>query len=154
MTQTIWLLAGSVAWAAEFDPVSLESPTATIRLSVTGSWRGDVLSSRSPSVPVYDSFSQRLLIPSEVRKVIDVLDVSDPTNPTKVDEIDMRPYGGEPSSIAIRHGVVVIVVQDETGATTDSQLLFLTVQGQVLIDPITLNSASRVEFTPNGKQLK
>lgn len=93
------------------------------------------------------------MIPTQTRQALEVLDISDPYHPTKVQSINLTEFGGEVEHAAIHRGVVGVVVQDITGATTTSNILIMNVYGTLLADPIQLETASNIAFTPGGHQL-
>ena len=136
-----------------FEPVSLSADDATIQMTMTGSYRGGFFADKSPSEPVYDPYTQRLLVPTQIASSLEVLVISDPYFPTKVDSIDLTLYGGEVENAAIHEGVVAVVVQDGTGESTLSNVLLMNVEGTLLADPIQLETASGIAFTPHGWQL-
>lgn len=136
-----------------FDPVSWSADDATIQMTMMGSYRGGFFADKSPSEPVYDPYSQRLLVPTQIRESLEVLDISDPCDPTKVASIDLALYGGEVENAAIHEGVVAVVVQDGTGESTLSNVLLMNVEGTLLTEPIRLETASGIAFTPSGRQL-
>jgi hypothetical protein len=146
---------GQILSAVEplFEPVSLSADDATIRMTMTGSYRGGFFADKSPSEPVYDPYTQRLLVPKQIYESLEVLDISDPYNPELVTRIDLTEYGGEVENAAIHKGVVAVVVQDGTGESTLSNVLLMNVEGTLLTDPLQLETASGIQFTPNGRQL-
>ena len=136
-----------------FDPVSVESPSARIRLTRLGSYRGGWFSKNTPTSAVYDRRTKRLFVGSVDRQAIEALDISDPNLPTKAFAVPIAPFGDEPNSIAIHKGVLAAVVKTTSDPDEPSRILFFNAAGEGLVSPIELDGVSRVEFTPNGRRL-
>ncbi len=170
---TVWMLAtGSAAgmvWGSDgglfqasgtipagefaFDPVNVESPLATIRLTRLGSYRGGWFSRNTGTSPVYDPRTKRLFVGSVDRQAIEVLDISDPNEPDKIFAIPIAPYGDEPNSIAIHKGILAVSVKTTGNPAEPSRILFFNAAGESLAPPIELAGVSSVQFTPNGRKL-
>jgi hypothetical protein len=148
------LLGGPAAGA--FEPVSLAAPTAPIRLSVLGTYRGNVFSRNTPATPpAYDPATRRLFVGSVDRGAIDVLDISNPASPRKAAAINLKRYG-EPNSLATRRGLLAAAVKNPTDESDVGKvLLFRTdgAQSRLSAKPIELPTPSRIAFTPDGHRL-
>ncbi len=136
-----------------FDPVSVESPMARVILTRLGSYRGGWFSRNTGTAPVYDPNSQRLFVGSVDRQAIEALDIADPNEPVKIFDIPIAPYGDEPNNIAIHKGVLAVSVKTTGEPPEPSRILFFNAAGDALTSPVELAEVSRVEFTPNGRQL-
>jgi hypothetical protein len=120
------LLLAATRPVAAFEPVSLESGSNSITLSVAGTYRGGMYSNNTPaSPPGYDPETKRLFVGSVDRKRIDVIDISDPGAPTFDSSIDITPYGTEPNSLAVHKGIVAVAVKTEGEQPLPSQVLGL-----------------------------
>lgn len=116
--------------ASAFEPVSVSSATAAVRLTVLGSYRGGMYSTRTPaSPPGYDPRTHRLFLGSDDREAIDVLDISDPRNPRRILGIDLRPFGGVPDSMDVSNGIVAVTVKGPGRPERPRRLLLLDVDG-------------------------
>jgi hypothetical protein len=143
-----------MANCGNFAPISLVSDTAPITLSVAGTYRGGLYSRQTPATPPgYDPGTERVFVGSVDRSAIDVLDISKPCAPHKEFEIDLTPYGGEPNSVAVYKGVVAAVVKDPQRPGVSEKIVFFNANGDLLADPVNIEGASRIAFTPNGRKL-
>ncbi len=136
-----------------FDPVSVESPSARIRLTRLGSYRGGWFSNNTPTSAVYDRRTKRLFVGSVDRQAIEALDISDPHLPSKAFAVPIAPFGNEPNSITIHRGVLAVAVKTTNDPAEPSRILFFNAAGERLVSPIELDGVSRVDFTPNGRRL-
>lgn len=148
------LLTGSFSAsspARALEPVSLESGSNSITLSVAGTYRGGFFSNDTPATPpAYDPVTKRLFVGSGDRKAIDVIDISDPARPARLAPIDIVAYGGEPKGLALHKGIIAATIENESGA---DQVVLFNANGERVTDPILLADANRVAFTPNGRRL-
>ena len=146
--------AESTSVASGFGPISLSSEDAAISLSFVGTYRGGTYSSNTPAKPpAYDPETQRLFVGSVDRQAIEVLDISDPDAPVKEFDIDLRPFDGEPNSIALYRNVLAVVSNDTESEQGNSKILFYNTDGKRLADPIRLDGAGRLAFTPDGQKV-
>lgn len=146
------LLLAAADPAAAFEPVSLESGSNSITLSVAGTYRGGMFSNNTPaSPPGYDPVTERLFVGSVDRKGIDVIDISDPTAPRLDRTIDITPYGSEPNSLAVHKGIVAVTIENESPGA--KQVVLFNADGLLVARPIEVKDASRIFFAPNGKTL-
>lgn len=137
----------------EFEPLSYSSPDASIQISRMGTYRGGWFSKKTPGASAYDPITQRFFRPTHDRRAIEVLNIEDPDNPQVDYSIDMNPYGGETNGVAIRHGVVAVIVGNLDNPSLPGKILFMTVKGDILAEPLEAFRVSRLNFTPNGQQL-
>lgn len=144
----------SCASSTGFEAVSISSDTANIRLSVLGTYRGGMYSTKTPAAPPgYDRRTRRLFLGSDDREAIDVLDISDPRAPRRLFGIDLGPFGVAPDALAVAGGIVAVTVKDPTDSQSPRQLLLFNVDGKPLADPIALWGARRLAFTATGDRL-
>jgi hypothetical protein len=136
-----------------FGPLGSPGEQATIQLSVAGTWRGGMFSTRTPASPGYDPETQRVFIGSQDRRAIDVLDISNPYNPKKIFQVDLRPFGGKPTSIDVHKGLLAVTVGSANGSANPNKAVFFNADGDLAADPIELPGASKAVFTPDGQML-
>lgn len=136
-----------------FDPISVEAPTATARLTRLGSYRGGWFSNKTPTSAVYDARTERLFLGTVDRLAIEAVDISDPDRPQKVFAISLAPFSGEPNSIAIHKGVLAVALQTSGDQNEPNRILFFNADGDSLASPIDLPGVSRLAFTPDGRKL-
>lgn len=134
-----------------FVPVNLEAPDTRIRMAVMGSYRGGMYSKNTPGgPPVYDHQTQRVFVASADRHNIEGLDISDPYNPVKVVNIDLLPYGGEANNIALHKGILAATVEDAFDESQPGRIVFFSLDGTLLTEPIVLGRLSRIAFSEHG----
>ena len=137
--------------AADFEPISHVSADANIRLTVLGRYWGGWFSRSTPPAPAYDRKSQRLFVGSDDRHTLEILDISDPSEPALFKAVDLSLWGSEPNRLAQSHGIVAVVVTDDT--KPDSSVLFFNADGDMVAEPVAIEGGREIAFSPNGKKL-
>jgi hypothetical protein len=137
--------------AADFEPISHVSADANIRLTVLGRYWGGWFSRSTPPAPAYDRKSQRLFVGSDDRHTLEILDISDPSEPALFKAVDLSLWGSEPNRLAQSHGIVAVVVTDDT--MPDSSVLFFNADGDMVAEPVAIEGGREIAFSPNGKKL-
>ena len=129
--------------AAGFEALSFEGNNPTINLSVLGTWRSGLISSKTPAGPVYDPRTKRIFVGSDDRDAVDVIDVSTPSNPNKILQINL---GGDPGRIAFSSEGILAVSRSST-------VRLFNADGDELVTPISVSGAAGLQFTPDGQKL-
>ena len=142
--------SGSAAEAA-FEPISLEAPSASIRLEVEGTYRGQLAGNDNAEPPAYDPDSQRLFVVSF--GAVDVVDMSNPSDPEREATISTLPFGGVPSAVEVADGIVAVAV-DRFGVGSSGRVLLFDADGRPVAAPVTVGEdPSDIAFTPDGRKL-
>ena len=137
------LIAASIpaCQATGFEALSFEGNNPTVRLSVAGTWRSGLISTKTPTDPVYDPRTERVFVGSDNRNVIDMIDVSDPTNPTKIQQIVTAS-----NSIAMSSESILAI-------SNANQVRLFNANGIELVFPVSVSGAGNMQFTPDGQKL-
>jgi len=162
-TRTLAALAGTfAAWfgvvsaVQAFEPVNVLAATAPIRLSVLGTYRGNVYSEETPATPpVYDPATRQLVVGSADRDAIEVLDVSDPASPRKAVAFDLKPYG-VPFSLGLNQGLLAAAIRNPDQQIQVGQVLLFRLGAErldLIAEPIKLPTPGAIAFTPDGRRL-
>jgi hypothetical protein len=157
----LWLAtAGSVtpaqpvrdARAGRAAASAAASAAHTIDLVHLGTYASGVFNGSAAEIAAHDPGSQRLFVVNDAGAAIDILDISDPRRPGRVLQIDLRPYGSGPTSVAVSGGVVAVAVKsgkpDEPGAA-----VFFDPDGRLLRKLDVGAHPDMLTFTPDGRFL-
>ncbi len=113
----------------DFDPVSLESGSNTIRLELLGRFTGGFFDLTSTTPPAYDPVSQRLFVVRTDVGLIDVLDLSGTGKPRRFRRIKTLDAGGLPISLDVKKGVLAVALRSLV-KTQPGRVAFFTVDGE------------------------
>ena len=103
----------------------------------------------------YDAGSQTIAITNRYTQSVHVVHIADPTHPVLINEVDVTPYGKEPTNLDVQNGMLAVTVSAED--VTDNGVVLLTpldslgVMAPVAIEVGALPDA--VKFTPDGRHL-
>jgi 2',3'-cyclic-nucleotide 2'-phosphodiesterase/3'-nucleotidase/5'-nucleotidase len=147
---SVLMLAGTPV--AGFDPIIVKSPTSTLDLRVTGTYKGQIFSTKTPTAPGYDAETRRLFVGSVDRKAVDVFKISDRGELNKLFAIDLTPYGGEPNGLDVKKGIIAVTVNN-ADPMQPGKVVFFNADGRLVADPIELEQVGKIAFTPNGRQV-
>ncbi len=154
------LLAGSLTIAGcastrvpEIEPVNLESGANTIRLELAGRYSGGFFDLTSTSTPHYDPATKRLYVPrTDVGRVL-VLDISDPSRPERTLSIGTIRFGGLPSSVDVKNGIVAVSLRRAI-KTLPGAVILLDADGDIIGGPVAVGpQPNMLAFTPDGRQV-
>jgi len=133
-------------------PIAAPEPTGAIDLVHLGTYASGVFDGSAAEVVAHDPGSQRLFVVNDAEVAIDVLDVSDPRRPRRVLQIDLRPFGSGPTSVATSRGVVAVAVKsgkiEEPGSA-----VFFDPEGRLLKRLEVGAHPDMLTFTPDGRYL-
>lgn len=109
--------------------------------------------SAGAEIPAYDPLTRRVFVVNGADRTVDVLDLKDPSHPTRSFSLDVAAYGW-PNSVAVRRGLVAVVVGGEGEAKTQpGTVIFFNAHGKFLnalpVGPLP----DMITFTPDGRWL-
>jgi 2',3'-cyclic-nucleotide 2'-phosphodiesterase/3'-nucleotidase/5'-nucleotidase len=149
-----WIGTASAVHA--FEPVNELAPTAPIRLSVLGTYRGNVYSENTPPAPpVYDPGTRQLVVGSVDRDTVEVLDISHPVSPRMVATVDLERYG-VPFSLGLDEGLLAVAIRNPDQQIQHGQVLLFRLDVErleMVAEPISLPAPGDMAFTPDGRRL-
>lgn len=123
---------------------------ATLEFTVLGTYDAEAgFDEGAQEIGVFDAESARYFVTNAEANRIDVLDLSDPTNPTLIADITLDEFGDSINSVAVSNGMVAVAVE---GPEVDSngQVVFLTIDGEVVANVTVGILPDMVTFTPDG----
>ncbi len=137
----------------DIEPVNLESGSNTIRLKLVGRYSGGFFDLTSTSTPHYDPATKRLYVPrTDVGRVL-VLDISDPSRPERSLSIGTIQFGGLPSSVDVKNGIVAVSLRRAI-KTLPGAVIFLDANGETIGGPIGVGAQpNMLAFTPDGRHV-
>jgi hypothetical protein len=150
-----------MAWPAAAQPVrgvrpaaptAAPSPTDAIDLVHLGTYASGVFDGSAAEVVAHDPGSQRLFVANHAEAAIDVLDIRDPRRPRRVLQIDLTPFGGRPTSVATRRGIVAAAVTSGAAEKPGSAVFFDS-EGRLLSRLEVGAHPDMLTFTPDGRYL-
>lgn len=123
-----------------------------IRLTPVGAYSAKVFDRGAAEIVAHDPGTQRLFVVNGAASAIDVLGIADPAHPTLLFSIDVKPYGDQANSVAVRGGVVAAAVQTDP-KTDPGKVVFFDATGAYLDDVTVGALPDMLTFTPNGERL-
>jgi len=98
----------------------------------------------------HDPVMQRLYLANARDVRLDVIDIHNPAWPIKVGEVDLSPYGGTVTSVAVDHGLIAVAVVAAV-KTDPGKVVILNPQLQV-VNVVPVGALPDfITFTPNGR---
>jgi DNA-binding beta-propeller fold protein YncE len=138
--------------AAALSSASAAPPPKDIELVPLGTYASGVFNQAAATIVAHDPATQRLFVVNQSANGIDVLDISDPSLPVKLGAIDLTPFGGVPTSVASRDGLVAVA--KPAAVITDPGLVLLYDEDLELLSSITVGAfPDLLTFSPNGRWL-
>ncbi len=113
----------------DFEPVSLEAGSNTIRLELLGRFSAGFFDLTSTTPPAYDPVSQRLFVVRTEVGLIDVLDLSGSGKPRRFSQIKTLDAGGLPIELDVKNGVLAVALR-RLVKTERGRVAFFTVDGE------------------------
>ena len=135
------------------DPVDFESGTNTIRLEAIGRYSGGLFDPTPTSTPHYDPTTQRLFVPRSRFGQVLALDISDPSRPMLAFSIDTLEFGGLPSSVDVKDGIVAVALR-RFKKTRPGAVVFFDANGAAIGGPVGVGAQpNMLAFTPDGRRV-
>lgn len=104
-------------------------------------------------IVAYDPGSKRLYTISTALKQFDIVDFSDPIAPQNVKVVDISPYGGGITSIAVKNGIVAVCVPGINNEQENGKVVFFDPDGN-FINQVTVGALpDMIVFTPDGQKV-
>jgi DNA-binding beta-propeller fold protein YncE len=116
----------------------------------TGKFSDDDLS--GAEIPAYDARTKRVFVVNGKDDVVDVLDIRDPERPVEVGTgLDVAP--GRPNSVAVRHGLVAVAVEDAV-KTNPGTVQFFSARSLRFLGSVEVGALpDMLTFTPDGRTI-
>lgn len=140
---------GVVAFAAA-GPLSDPPATAQTppQLSVLSTYQADAgFDETGAEIVAYAD--GRMYVVNGAKRAIEVVDISDPSTPSHLFDIDVAPWGGDVTSVAVGRQMIVAAVPAEV-KTDAGQAVFFDLDGEFMSAAPTGALPDMVTFTPNG----
>jgi DNA-binding beta-propeller fold protein YncE len=130
-------------------------PSAPVSADATPTWErigtySTGLGEESAEIAALED--DRLYVVNSADNSLDVVDVSDPAIPTLLKRVSLAPYGGGPNSVAVKDGLVAVVVE-ALDPTQPGRVLFFNPAGKALAQLAVGALPDMVTFTPDGKHI-
>ena len=137
----------------DIEPVNFEAGSNTIRLELVGRYSGGFFDLTSTSTPHYDAGTKRLYVPrTDVGRVL-VLDISEPSRPKRALSIGTIEFGGLPSSVDVKNGIVAVALRRPI-KTLPGAVVFFDVDGRPIGGPVGVGAQpNMLVFTPDGRRV-
>jgi len=136
-----------------FEPISHDSGTNTIRLSLLGRYSLGLFDIGAAKPAAYDPPSQLLFVVSKDVGWVDFVDISDPAAPKRIRREIVLGYGGFPESIDVSHGMLAVALSNPINPLT-GRVLFLDTDGNRIGDVVTVGvQPVQLRFTPSGREI-
>jgi len=140
----------SAAILAALLPLATIAAAEPIALRQHGTYRSGVTA--GAEIVAYDGATKRLFVTNGATDHIDVLDVADADAPTLAFSIDVSPYGGSLTSVAVRNGLLAAALPAADGTQAGVIALFDSA-GQHLRTFTAGVLPDHVSFSPDGRYL-
>jgi hypothetical protein len=140
-------LAAGAGLAGLPGPAGAGSAGGGVELTLAGRFAGT-----AAEISAYDPTSRRLFVTDAGGRKVDVVDLSDPESPAGAGSIDVTPYGGSPTSVAVRDGVVAVAVAADP-KTDPGKVVFFDSAGTFLTSVEVGALPDMLTFTPDGLAL-
>jgi hypothetical protein len=129
------------------------SAFAVVSLTPLGVYRhGGDAGTGAAEICAYDPLSQRVLVTNSQANALDILDIIDPERPKLARRVPLGGYGGEPTSVSARGGLIALSL-----AARDRQapgkVVFLDSRLQVVSDVVVGALPDMITFTPDGRKV-
>ena len=123
-----------------------------VELAPVGVYRTSYFDGGGSEISAYDPVSRRLFVVNLRDQSVDLIDISDPTKPSLAQKIDVRPWGSQANSVAVRDGIAAIAIEGPT-KTANGTVAFFTGYGQFLSAVPVGALPDMLTFTPNGQMV-
>lgn len=140
----------SAAILAALLPLATIAAAEPIALRQHGTYRSGVTA--GAEIVAYDAATRRLFVTNGATDRIDVLDVADPDAPALAFSIDVSPYGGSLTSVAVRNGLLAAALPAADGTQAGAIALFDTAGQHLRTFPAGV-LPDHVSFSPDGRYL-
>lgn len=103
-------------------------------------------------IPAFDIGSKRLFVANVEKSGFDILDLADPAQPKQVGFIKTASYGGHPTSVSARNGMIAMSVAADS-KRNPGRVLFASTEGKILKELTVGHEPDMLTFSPDGKWL-
>jgi 2',3'-cyclic-nucleotide 2'-phosphodiesterase/3'-nucleotidase/5'-nucleotidase len=125
---------------------------SSIALTPLGTFKTGIFDDNAAEIVAHDPTTQRLFVANEHNSQLDVIDIRDPAHPVARPPIDVSPYGPDPNSVAVHHGVVAAAIEGAV-KTDPGVVAFFDADGHFLSRVTVGAQPDMLTFTPNGRQV-
>jgi hypothetical protein len=118
-----------------------------------GAYETGVFDGGAAEITAFDPASARLFFINGDTAGVDVLDLSDPTNPTLIDSLDVTAYGGSPTSVDVRDGLVAVALPS-TLPQALGRVVFFDAADLAYVNDLQVGAQpDMLTFSPDGSKL-
>jgi DNA-binding beta-propeller fold protein YncE len=118
-----------------------------------GAYEAGVFDGGAAEITAFDPASARLFFINGDIADVDVLDLSDPTHPRLIDGFDVTTYGGAPTSIDVRDGLVAVAVP-ATVPQALGRVVFFDAGDLSYVNDLQVGALpDMLSFSPDGNKL-
>ncbi len=103
----------------------------------------------------YDPSSQTIATTNRYTQSVHVISIADPSAPELVVELDVTPYGAEPTNLDVKNGMLAVTVPAET-KTDNGVVLLYPLDSVGVVAPAVVEVGplpDAVKFTPDGRHV-
>jgi DNA-binding beta-propeller fold protein YncE len=125
---------------------------AVLTLEPLGTYSTGIFDDSAAGAVAYDPITQQLFVTNANGNNVDVLDISDPSSPTLSFSIDTATLGDEPTSVAVKDGIVAVAGRNQD-AWVRGEVGFYNTDGNPSNEVQVGFGPDKIVFTPDGTKL-
>lgn len=149
------VLAGSLTLGLSVNAsASVPSPTNVLTVSPVGTFSGGGIA--AAEIVAYDPTTKRAFVTNGATRAVDIIDFANQSSPTLIASVDITPFGGDITSVAVKNGIVAATLTNApTGVNTpvNGSVILMDTSGTVLNQLTTGVLPDSLTFSKDGKTI-